>query len=264
MGSSQSTAFQTSLEKFAKKLFFLERKQWLERTFLECFRRLLVHYRANKAKYAKTWQSALETSLDLIYNKRAQVEELLALLKSESRLQKLNKNELFKLVMEKCHSDPTFSSSCWDNNTSDWSEEKVETFFRKFSDLLEKIFLDLFDNTVLRPDLLDLGMFHSKFPRAYEIDGNFEYNARYQKSVLFVIVEEAIEYVMADYHYSRDPKRDSPNYLTASNGVRVKVRNFFVRTLDQFWVDLLLILGSNAESNHNSHEFLLNLYSINS
>jgi len=258
MGNSQSTPFQSALERFATKNFFLERKQFLERTFIEALNRLLGHYRANKANYAKTWQSAVKQSLDQIYKERDQVEVLLALLSSESRLQILNKNHIFRLVMEKCHGDPRFSCSCWDYETSDWSQENVETFFRNFADLLQETFLKLFDNSVMRPDLLNLEEFHRHFDPRLEIEGRHEYNSNSQKSVLFQILEVTIERTMIQYHYRNEyDDMKSSHYLSASNGTMVYVSNLFVRGLDQHWVNLLLICGSNAESQTLTHEALV-------
>jgi hypothetical protein len=256
MGNSQSTAFQTALKKFAT----LERKQFLERTFIEALRRLFGHYRANKSNYAKTWMGYLRESLVQIYDKRVQVEKLLALLSSESYLQILNENELFRLVMEKCHSDPRFSCSCWDFKTSDWSDQNVESFFRNFAEVLQITFLDIFDNSVMRPDLLNLEKFHSYFPVEHEREGNLEYNSTSQRSVLIQMLEVTIERVMIFYHYPRENASDDTSYLTASNGTRVFVSTFFVRNLDQFWVDLILICGSHAESEHFCHETLLRWY----
>ena len=258
MGNSQSTPFQSALERFATKNFFLERRQWLERTFIEALNRLLLHYFANKANYAKNWQESVKQSLDQIYKERDQVEELLELLKSELRLRKLIKNKLFNLVMEKCHVDPTFSRSCWDYETSDWSQENVETFFRIFSDLLQETFLKLFDNSVMRPELLNLEEFHRHFDLRLEIEGRHEYNSNSQKSVLFQILEAIIERTMIQYHYRNEyDEMKTSHYLSASNGTMVYVSNLFVRDLDKHWVNLLLICGSNAESQTLTHEALV-------
>jgi hypothetical protein len=257
MGNIQLTAFQTALKKFATNNFFLERSIFLERTFIEALRRLFGHYRANKSNYAKTWHLAVEQSIDQIYEKHDQVEELLALLSSESCLRKLNENELFRLVMEKCHGDPTFSDSCWYYKTSNCSQRNVETFFRVFSDLLQETFLDLFDNSVMRPELLNLEEFHRHFDLRLEIEGNREYNSNYQKSMLVQMLKTTIELTMIQYHYRNENEMKTPSYLTASNGTIVYVSNLFVRDLDKHWVNLLLICGSNAESQTLTHEALV-------
>ena len=228
----------------------------MERTFIEALNRLLRHYFANKANYAKNWQESVKQSLDQIYKERDQVEELLEMLKSESRLRKLIKNKLFSLVMEKCRGDHTFSLSCFAYTTSNWSEENVETFFRFFSDLLQETFLKLFDNSVMRPELLNLEEFHRHFD--LRIEGRREYDSNHQKSGLFQLLEAIIERTMIQYHYRNEcDDMKSSHYLSASNGTMVYVSNLFVRGLDQHWVNLLLICGSNAESQTLTHEALV-------
>jgi hypothetical protein len=159
--------------------------------------------------------------------------------------------------MNKCRSDPTFSLSCWDSKTSSWSDQKVETFFRFFSDVLMELFLGLFDGSVMRPDLLDLQEFHRHFDVGMEIKGKHEYNASMQKTILIQMLKTTIESTCIRYHYPKKCEMQDSSYLSATNGTKVYVRNWFVRNLDQYWIDLLLICGSNAESKQFSNEALV-------
>ena len=77
-------------------------------------------------------------------------------------------------------------------------------------------------------------------------------------SVLFQILEAIIERTMIQYHYRNEyDEMKTSHYLSASNGTMVYVSNLFVRDLDKHWVNLLLICGSNAESQTLTHEALV-------
>ena len=257
MGNTQSNSFQSALAQFATKNFFLKREQFIERAFIQAFHRLHLSYQTDRNNFAKNWVESLEKSIDHIYSVRAEVEQSLDLLKKEQSIQKLYQNRIFGLVMDKCRGDPTFSLSCWDITTSSWSEQNVQIFFRFFSDVLMELFLDLFDGSVMRPELLNLPEFHRHFDVRMEIGGAYEYNHRCQKSTLIQMLMTTIESIYIRYHYPNQSEMQDSSYLSATNGTRVYVRNWFVRTLDQYWIDLLLICGSNAVSKQFSHEALV-------
>jgi hypothetical protein len=257
MGNTQSNSFQRALADFVTNNFFLKREQFIERAFLEAFHRLHLSYQTDRKNFAKKWVESLEESINQIYSVRAEVEQSLDLLKKEQSNRKLYQNRIFGLVMDKCHGDLTFSLSCWDSKTSSWSNQKIQTFFRFFSDVLMELFLSLFDGSVMRPNLLNLPEFHRHFDVRMEIEGNNEYNACTQKTTLIQMLLTTIESTCIRYHYPKESEMQDSSYLSATNGTRVYVRNWFVRELDQYWIDLLLICGSNAVSKQFSHEALV-------
>jgi hypothetical protein len=179
-------------------------------------------------------------------------------LKQERRLRILSENRIFRMVMEKCRGDPTFSLSCWDSKTSSWSEQNVNTFFIFFSEVLMNLFLDLFDGSVMRPNLLNLKEFRRHYDVRMEIEDKDEYNAATQKSTLKQMLEATLERVYIRYHYPPLVAESQENsYLFATNGTKVSVAIWFVRELDPYWINLLLKCGSNAVSNRFSHEALV-------
>jgi hypothetical protein len=159
--------------------------------------------------------------------------------------------------MDRCRGDPTFSLSCWDFKTLSWSDQNVQTFFSFLSNILMELFLGLFDGRVMRPNLLDLPEFHRHFDVRMEIEGNHDYNARRQKIILIQMLQATIESTMIRYHHPKECEMQHSSYLSATNGTRVYVYKWFVRELDQYWIDLLLICGSNAVSHQFSHEDLV-------
>jgi len=255
MGNTQSNSFQKALAGFVKNNFFLKREQFIERAFIEALRRLRLSCKTEN--FANNWLTILDSSIEQIFSVRAEVEQCLDLLKKEQSIHKLNQNRIFSLVMDRCRGDPTFSLSCWDSKTSSWSDQNVETFFRFFSDVLMELFLGLFDGSVIYPDLLDLREFHMHFPVRLEIEGNHEHNALTQKITLVQMLQTTVESVCIRYHYPKESEMQDSSYLTASNGTKAYVRSWFVRNLDQYWIDLLLICGSHAVSKQFSHEALV-------
>ena len=252
MGNTQSDSFQKSLARFVTNNLFLKREQFIERAFIEALHRLLLFKKSNPDTFANSWLTNIASSIDQIYSFRAKVEQLLDLLEKERRIKKLNENPIFSLVMDRCRGDPRFSLSCWDSKTSSWSNQKIYTFFIYFNDVL-----GLFDGKVMRPDLLDLPEFHKHFDVGKEIEGDHEYNALKQKTMLIQMLKYTVEMSMIHYHYPKESEMEDSSYLSASNGTKVYVTNWFVRKLDQYWIDLLLICGSNAVSKEFSHEALV-------
>lgn len=257
MGNTQSNSFQRTLEHFSRNNFFLKREQFIERAFIEALRRLCLSCKTDPKNFANNWVTNLISSIEEIYSVRTEVEKSFDLLKKEQSIRKLNQNRILSLVMDRCRGNPSFSLSCWDSKTSSWSDQNVETFFRFFSDVLMELFLGLFDGSVMRPDLLDLPEFHRHFDVRMEIKGNHEYNASMQKTILIQMLQTTIESTCIRYHYPKESEMQDSSYLSATNGIRVYVRSWFVRNLDRYWIDLLLICGSNAESKQFSHEALV-------
>jgi len=247
MGNTESTNFQRALVVFVTRNFFLKREQFIERAFIEAFRRLHLSYQTDRNNYSKNWETNLKDSINQIYSVRTEVEQSFDLMKTEPKLCKLYQNRIFSLVMDRCRGDPTFLLSCWDISTSSWSEQNVQIFFSFFSDILMELFLSLFDGSVMRLNLLDIQEFHRHFDVRLEIEGNHEYNALTQKTTLIQMLVTTLESTMIRYHSPKEAEMRDSSYLSATNGTRVYVYKWFVRKLDQYWIDLLLICGSNAE-----------------
>jgi len=262
MGANQSkfsSFFSRKLQVFEKNNFFLLRKQFLERAFIEALRRLLVSYKEEQKNFHLNWGITLDSSIDQIYSVRAEVVEFLHLLKTETILSKLSQNQIFRLVLEKCHGDSTFTLNFFSKfKISRWSHENVEIFFRYMSDVLMDIFEKVFDSNVLRPNLLNLEEFHKHFDVRLELEDHDNYNANIQTITLKEMLTNTFEKIFIHCHYPKERNlQNDPSYLSASNGTKFLVPSWFSRQLDQFWIDNLLICGIIATSKKYSHDELV-------
>jgi len=248
MGNTQSTSFffQRALESFILSNPFLQKKEFTRRAFIAALIYLFHLSKSTPESYKRDWEKRLGDFVKHIYDVRAEVETFLKLLKTQAKLTKLFQNRIFSLIMDRCRDNPTFSLSCWDSKTSSWSHQNVDIFFRSFSYvLINVIFPDFFDGSVALPHLFVPEIFDDNFYIKHEDQHDEEYKFDDQRLTLISMIQTTIESIIARLDFPEERKQSS-SFLSASNGEKIYVYKWFVRELEQHWIDLLLDCSRNA------------------
>lgn len=112
---------------------------------------------------------------------------------------------------------------------------------------MNNIFSDFFDGSVALPNLFVPEKFDGQFYMEYEDTHDGHYKLDDQRLTLISMIRTTVESIIVRLNLPQERKQTS-SFLLASNGERIFVYNWFVRDLDQSWIDLLLDCSRNAVS----------------